>query len=155
MWWLAGSASVSSKSELSVVFVGFTNNPQHTMQPVRVEVCQGATGFCAMFRVTNVSTNRYIRFDTSSVERKDGRGWAQFAPVSSWAGVEGLDWSPGNSCLYAVAWPPGLATNTAWRLQLSVAHEPSGLRSFVNGMLGREVLGAYGSQAGTSSEVSQ
>ena len=156
MWWLTRSSNVSSKSDLSVVFVGFTNNPQHSMQPVRVEVCQGATGVCALFRVTNMSTNSYIRFDTSSVERKDERGWAQFAPVGSWAGVGGSVWSPGYSCLYAVAWPPGLATNTAWRLQLSVAHEPSGLREFVNRKLGREVFGAYGRQAAeSSSEVIQ
>ena len=75
-WWLTANSVVPSKSNLSVVFVGFTNNPQHTMQPVRVEVIQGATGFCALFRVTNVSTNNYIRFDTSSVEANDGRGWA-------------------------------------------------------------------------------
>lgn len=154
-WWLAGSSNVSSKSNLSVVFVGFTNNPQHSMEPVRVEVCQGATGVCALFRVTNASTNRWIRFDTSTVERKDGQGWAQFSPVGSWAGVGGSVWSPGYSCLYAVEWPPGLPTNTAWRLQLSIAHEPSGLRAFVNRMLHREVFGAYGSQAGVSSEVSQ
>src|SRR6185369_16318663 len=49
-WWLARSSAVS-KSDLSVVFVGITNNPQHTMKPVRVEVCQGATGVCALFRV--------------------------------------------------------------------------------------------------------
>jgi len=154
-WWLTANSVVPSKSNLSVVFVGFTNNPQHTMQPVRVEVIQGATGFCALFRVTNVSTNNYIRFDTSSVEANDGRGWAHFAPISSWAGVEGSVWSPGYSCLYAVAWPPGLPMNVAWRLQLSVAREPSGLRESINRKLGREVFGPYGKQTMVSSEVSQ
>ena len=154
-WKLARNSVVPVKRDLSVVFVGFTNNPQHTMQPVRVEVVQGATGRCALFRVTSVSTNNYIRFNTSSVESNDGRGWAQFAPVSSWAGVEGSVWSPGYSCLYAVAWPPGLPTNMAWRLQLSVAREPSGLREYVNRKLGREVFGPYRRQAMVSSEVSQ
>ena len=154
-WWFTANSVVPSKSNLSVVFVGFTNNPQHTMQPVRVEVVQGATGFCALFRVTNIGTNNHIRFNTSSVESNDGRGWADFAPIRSWAGVGGSVWSPGYSCLYAVAWPPGLPTNTAWRLKLSVAREPSGLREYVNRKLGREVFGPYGGHAMVSSEVSQ
>lgn len=154
-WWLTANSGAASKRDLAVVFLGFTNNPQHTMQPVRVEVVPGAIGDCALFRVTNLSSNQHIRFDTSSVEWRDERGWTPFTPIAAWAGVGGAVWSPGYSCLYAVAWPPGLVTNQVWRMRVSVAHEPDGLREFVNRKLGREVFGFSGSHTITSSEVRQ
>src|SRR6266496_3199306 len=118
---------------LAVVFVGWTNNPQHTFSPFRVEVVpQGATGLCALFRVTNVRRSGYILFSTSSVETNDGRGWTAFVPAGSWSGVGGSTWTPGYTCLYAVGWPPGLPTNSSWRLQLSVAREPSGFYRYAN-----------------------
>lgn len=155
LWRVASQASFG-KPDLSVVFVGFTNNPQMTMEPVRVNVTEGANGLCALFSIANTRTDELlIQFKTASVEWNDGRGWSRFVPTARWAGPEGSLWQPGYSCLYAVAWPPGLSTNSAWRLLMSFALEPSGLRLSVNKKLKRELFGPYHWRTTVSSEVKQ
>lgn len=127
-------------TSLSVVFIGMTNNPARQMTPSRIAVCQGATNLCAMFRVSNSSSNRWIWFKTVAIEQKTHAGWQTFSPSGSWSGVEGRLWSPGYGCLFAVGWPPGLPTNTAWRLQLSYGKDPSLFGIVVNQRIGHEIF---------------
>jgi hypothetical protein len=155
LWSFRRDAGSPGSSNLSVVFVGFTNNPQGAMQPVRIEVVEGAAGMCALFRVANVGTNRPLDFKTLSIESTNRRGWVPFVPKTAWNGIEGAHWEPGYGCFYAVGWPPGLPTNATWRLRLSVTREPSGVRRLVNRMLNREVFGPSGRQTMLSSEVSK
>lgn len=143
--------------KLSVVFLGMTNNPTRQMTPTRVEVCQGATGLCAIFRVVNTASNKFIWFKAASVEQKTETGWQPFVPNSgSWSGVEGSVWQPGYGCLYAVAWPPGLSTNASWRFRVPYGREPSALATIINQKLGREIFKSGRQESTvTSSEVKQ
>jgi hypothetical protein len=135
------SRPVPAATSLSVGFVGLTNGPARQMKPTRIEVCQGATGLCAMFSVRDVSSNRWIWFKTASIEQKTPTGWQTFLPNrASWSGINGGYWSPGYGCLYAVGWPPGLPTNATWRLRVSYGPEPSRLGMIVNRKLGREIF---------------
>ena len=137
----SGSRPVPAATSLSVGFVGMTNGPARQMKPTRIEVCQGATGLCAMFSVRDVSSNRWIWFKTASIEQKTPTGWQTFSPNGTpWSGVEGGLWSPGYGCLYAVGWPPGLPTNATWRLRVSYGREPSTLRRRVNRMIGLAIF---------------
>lgn len=137
----SGSRPVLAAPSLSVGFVGLTNGPARQMKPTRIEVCQGATGLCAMFSVRDVSSNRWIWFKTTSIEQKTPTGWRTFLPNGTpWSGVEGGLWSPGYGCLYAVGWPPGLPTNATWRLRVSYGREPSTLRRRVNRMIGLAIF---------------
>jgi len=153
----SGSRPVPVATILSVGFVGLTNGPARQMKPTRIEVCQGATGLCAMFSVRDVSSNHWIWFKTASIEQKTSAGWQRFLPNgTSWSGVEGGYWSPGYGCLFAVGWPPGLPTNTTWRLRVSYGREPSRLGMVVNQKLGREIFHSGPEEAVISSEeVSQ
>jgi len=138
---LWGGHTGPTSPKLSVVFIGMTNNPIRTMTPTRLAVCQGATGRCAMFMVSNISSNQYIWFNTVSVEQKTETGWQQFIPSSgSWFGLEGGEWSPGYGCLVAVGRPPGLSTNASWRLQVRYGREPSSLGIRLNKMIGQKLF---------------
>jgi hypothetical protein len=125
--------------KLSVMFVGMTNNPMRQMTPTRVEVTQGATGFCALFWVTNITAKQFVWFKTASIEQRTEAGWEPLVPSGgSWSGVEGSLWSPRYGCLIAVGWPPGLATNATWRLQVRYGRDPSTFGLIVNQKTGRE-----------------
>ena len=146
-FWGGAHASAPPK-QLSVVFVGMTNSPVPQMRPTRIEVCQGATGLCAMFWVSNSCATESIWFETDSVEQKTETGWQHVVPSGlSWSGVEGSVWFPGYGCLYAVGWPPGLPTNATWRLQVCSGREPSGLRQLVNEKIGRRIFRSGGGNA--------
>ena len=128
-------------TKLSVVFVGITNSPTRTMTPTRIEVCQGATGLCAMFWVTNIDARQTIWFKTTSVEQKTEAGWRPFVPSGgAWSGIEGSLWQAGYGCFYAVGWPPGLPTNATWRLQVSYGRDPSNFGIIVNQETGRNIF---------------
>jgi hypothetical protein len=148
---------VSVAPSLSVAFVGVTNNPARQWTPTRIEVCQGATGLCALFLVRNVASNHSIWFKTASIEQKTSTGWQTFLPSgTSWSGVEGSVWSPGYGCLYAVGWPPGVPTNATWRLQVGTGPGPSGLQLLVNQRIRREIFHSGGQDAIVpSTEVKQ
>jgi hypothetical protein len=127
--------------ELSVLFVGMTNNVTRAMGPPRIEVCGGASGTCALFLVTNTTSRHFLWFNTASVERKTETGWEHFTPADvSWSGPQGSLWSPGYGCFLAVGWPPGLPTNACWRLQVSYGREPSRLGILINQKSGRELF---------------
>ena len=112
--------------KLSVEFVGMTNSPTPQTRLIRVAATKDATGLCALFSVKNISTTQSIWFETASVEQKTETGWKPFVPSGgSWTGIEGRVWSPGSGRLVAVAWPPGLATNATWRLQMSYGPDTS------------------------------
>ena len=112
-------------TKLSVEFVGMTNNPTSQRKPILLAVNTGATGLCALFSVTNNSTTQAIWFDTVSIEQRTAAGWKPFVPSGSWTEVVALQWLPRHGCLLAVAWPPGLATNATWRLQMSYGQDTS------------------------------
>ena len=132
LFW-SGVRAGAPNTKLSVVFVGLTNSPMSQMTPTRVEVCQGATGLCAIFWVTNISTKQFMWFKTVSIEQKTDAGWHSFVPSGGpWSGIEGSLWQPGYGCLYAVGWPPGLTTNTTWRLQVLCGRDPSAFGIYVN-----------------------
>jgi len=132
----------AARGKLGVILVGMTNNPIRTMGPPRVEVCQGATGLCALFLVTNTTRNECLWFKTAFAEQKAGGEWEQFGPgTNAWSGVEGSLWAPAYGCFMAVGWPPGLSTNAAWRLQVSYGRDPSPLRALINEKFGEPVLG--------------
>ena len=151
------NSPVLPTAKLAVAFAGITNNPTRQMTPTRVEVCQGATGLCALFWVTNVSADHYIWFKTASIEQKTRTGWQPFVPSSgSWNGIEGRLWMPGYGCFIAAGWPPGLATNATWRLRVRYGRDPSTLGIIVNQKTGREIF-TSGKEEATiaSSEVNQ
>ncbi len=132
--------SSAPQTKLAVVFIGMTSNPTPLMTPTRVEVCQGATGLCAVFWVTNISAN-HIWFKTASVEQRAATRWRPFVPTGGlWSGVEGSLWSPGYGFFYAVGWPPGLDTNATWRLQVRYGRNPSTLGIKVNQKTGWEIF---------------
>jgi len=147
------SRPAPAATSLAVGFAGMTNGPARQMTPTRIEVCQGATGLCAMFSVRDVSSNRWIWFKTASIEQKTPTGWQTFSPNgTSWSGVNGGYWSPGYGCLFAVGWPPGLPTNAKWRLRVSYGREPSRLGMVLNQKLGREIFHSGREEAVISSE---
>jgi hypothetical protein len=152
-----GASAGRPTAMLSVVFVGMTNNPTRQMTPTRIEVAQGATGDCALFWVTNVAAKQFIWFKTASIEQKTDAGWKPFVPSGgSWSGVEGSLWSPGYGCLMAVGWPPGLATNATWRLQVRYGRDPSTIGIIINQKAGREFFSSGKEEATVpSSAVSQ
>lgn len=153
-WWATHPVAFRVR-DLSVEFIGYTNNPVETMRPVRVCVIQDAVGRCVLFRVKNVSPDTFIGFDTVCVETNDGSSWKEFKPAGHWQGVGGDIWAPSYSCFYAVAWPPGLETNVVWRMRLKVVREPSGWRQAVNQFTHRKIFGDYARDSTASSEVNQ
>ena len=142
-FWLSRSSPKSAaRTKLAVIFVGMTNNPIRTMGPPRVEVCEGATGLCALFLVTNISGNECLWFKTAFAEQKAGGEWKQFVPgTNAWSGVAGSLWMPAYDCFMAVGWPAGLPSNASWRLQVSYGRDPSMLRTLINQKFGQPVLG--------------
>lgn len=132
MWWQTKHPSLPSRSDLTVEFVCLTNDPVAAMEPVRVEVVNGTTGLHALFRVKNVNPDKSINFRTLGIEQETAQGWVPYAPTNSWHGVGGDGWDPNYCCLYAIQWPPGLATNTAWRMQLNVEQDISNFRERIN-----------------------
>lgn len=128
--------------KMSVILVGLTNNPSRQSTPVRIEASPGATGLCALFWVTNNTSDQTFWFRTSFAEQKTPSGWQRVPSNSNmpWYGVGGSIWSPNSGCYYAVGWPPGLATNSTWRLRVSYGREPSELGNRINQIIGRQIF---------------
>jgi hypothetical protein len=153
LWRSSTRAQAAAKADLSVVFLYLTNNPKAALNPVRIAVPQNVAGLCALFRVTSICSNTPILYDTLFVEKREGHRWTKFAPPGPSTRMAGLDWMPGYSCLVALSWPPGLPTNTSWRLQLTVAREPPGFAEYINRRLHRELFRPRGRHSVASSEV--
>ena len=169
--WMMGSRSHSGTME--VTFIGWTNNPQETYPaqsyphpqnaPIRVCVTPpDATGRCALFRVTNAHKTGVLWFKTTAIETKDGATWNTWQtfplvhtviPMVPWQGASGSSWHPGTSMLYAIGTPPGVPSNTCWRMRVSVTLEPTGFRQYANEKLGQKLLRLYSWHVITSSEV--
>ncbi len=153
LYWTIDPAAAASASRPTISFVGMTNNPVRQMLPFRVETCEGATGLCALFWVTNTAP-RMTSFKTASVEIKTNRGWEPFVPAGApWRGVEGSLWHQNYGCFYAVGWPPGLPTNAVWRLQVRHAAEPPLLGIIINQKLGRDLFRPGKEFTTTTSEI--
>jgi hypothetical protein len=103
---------------LQVTFLGLTNNPVAQFKPFRLCVSGSPSGTCALFRLKNAGGLRCIGFETSGVEQLTTEGWRPFSPTGPWQGMKGAVWPPGSSALFAIGWPPGLSSNTTWRLAL-------------------------------------
>jgi hypothetical protein len=142
---------------LSVTFTGWVTNPTPRMFPLpRIVVCQGATGVCAAFWVTNSgSPNETLWFDTHRIEQKKDGQWLPFSdsasfnvtwvsnaivPIPRWRGVEGRAWFGNYGCFFVVGHPPGLPTNVPWRLKLHCGQDRSVGQLVVEENLGREVF---------------
>ncbi len=149
----------TAKCDLSVVLIGFTNNPVSMPPPTRFTVSGSGVGLHALFGVTNTSTNNYVRFQTIAVEWYEGGAWKEFDPLlegwpsHQWRGIKGWLWWPGFGSVYAVAWP-GISTNSSWRLRLSVATDPTRFQQMVNSMIGLEIFRPHDAMILTGPEVS-
>ena len=143
--WVCWTLALSSgpTSPLSVTFTGWTNNPVRVPPPVgRLELGRGATGRCALFWVTNTGpSDSRVWFDALQVEQKIAGEWHPFVPTDKrWSGVEGSIWMGQYGCTYAVGWPPGLAANAIWRLQVRCGKDRSSLQLWINSLLGRQIF---------------
>jgi hypothetical protein len=126
---------------ISVTFIGWTNNPASMGDPDRLDLAQGASGRCALFWVTNTSApDHSIWFDSWQAEQKVEGQWALVPTNSQWRGVGGSQWMGGDGFRQAVGWPPGLATNATWRLQVRSGKDISRLQGRINMKLGRHLF---------------
>ncbi len=122
---------------ISVDFVCLTNNPVRRPPPAsaRLEVCRGATNLCALFWFTNKAAAS-VWFKTECAEQRVDGKWIECArPSAQWDGVEGGRWTKGSGCMYAVGWPPGLATNATWRLKVRYGNDLSLFKLSMNKIL--------------------
>src|SRR5690348_13325704 len=131
---------VAPTGDLAVTFLGVTNNPARSFRPVRLEMPQGTTGLCAIFRVANVTSNYFLEFDGAGVERLLPEKGGTNSFTERYSGGLGSRWMPGYSCLYAFSWPSEVPTNKSWRLVLTVQREPGGIRRHINDYMQREVF---------------
>ena len=151
IWLFHSVKSTPATADLSVVFMGLTNDPGRSVYP-RLSVVSDGRGLHALMAVTNVSQSQYLQFGISAVETQDGSGWSsQGSPV--FAPALGYMWSPGHGGLYAVPWPAGLATDTPWRLRLWVMREPKPILALVNDRLKRVLFRPHGRHTLISSVV--
>src|SRR5437868_3074118 len=134
-WVTLAPRQAAPTADLAVTFLGITNNPTRSPPPVRLEVI-GTNALCAVFRITNLTTNCSLQFDQESVEQRDGGEWVTASRTGQYTGIGGSRWSPRYSCLYAVSWPADVPTNGHWRAVITVKREALGFRQWVNDHLG-------------------
>jgi hypothetical protein len=139
-------------NDLSVVFVGLTNDPQKTMTPPRLAVISNGHGLHAVFAITNRSTDHYLQFGIDRIEKQVGDAWVEH-PAGQTSVALGMRWLPGYGCAYAIPWPPGLPAETPWRVNMWVKREPGLHLGLVNQWLHREIFRPYGRHSSTSSVV--
>src|SRR5262245_53620264 len=73
-------APSATKSDLSVILVGFTDNPVSMPPSTPLAIAGSGKGLHALFAVTNTSTDKSIQFDTFAVEWFEGGAWKEFGP---------------------------------------------------------------------------
>jgi len=132
--WLLIRYKASERSDLSAIFLTFTNNPGVSVFP-RLSVISDGRGPHALFAVSNISQVQYVQFGIAGIEKAVGDVWRDYSSPS-FMGPLGMSWSPGHGYYYAVPWPTGLSLETPWRLRLWVKREPRGLRLLINQRVG-------------------
>jgi len=150
-FWLARAKRPSPPNDLFAGFLGVTNNPGGSVYPW-LSVLGDGRGLYALFGVTNIDQSHYVRFGISAIETHGNEGWRA---DRSWRFEQELGsvWAPGHSCVYAVPWPDGLATDTPWRLRMWVMREPKLVFVALNQRLGRELFRPHGRHSITSDVV--
>jgi hypothetical protein len=141
-------------ADLALTFLGMTNNPVRSSRPVRLEIYQGATGSCAVFRVSNLTSNYFLDYHGTAIEVRTNGQWQALKSKSA-EKFAGGTWGPGYNALFAMQWPSEASTNDTWRVSVNVYRQQRGLRRFVNDRLRREVfkLPSYAKHTIYSTEV--
>jgi hypothetical protein len=122
--WLVYRANPSSSAgDVSIVFLGLTNDPGSSVVTKRLFVAGNGSGLHALFAVTNISAGRYVRFGIAAVETQGREGWRAVGPASDQPAL-GNGFARGYGWHYAIPWPAGLGTDQRWRLRLWVLREP-------------------------------
>ncbi|HTH49716.1 MAG TPA: hypothetical protein VMB21_19540 [Candidatus Limnocylindria bacterium] len=140
LWRIASRGPTSQPADLSVTFLGLTNNPVAQFKPFRLCVPGSPTGTCALFQLKNVGRLRSIGFETLGVEQLTREGWRPFSPTGPWQGMNGSVWTPGSAALFAIGWPPGLASDATWRLTLRWRRELPVIKEVINQWSGRQLF---------------
>lgn len=123
---MAVHGTPSNRAPVSASFLSISNTP--------------AGEVFGVFKIVNLSHVRPIRFHTLDIEEKTPSGWTPFHPTNEWAGLNSWNFSPGNHVMIVV-WPPGLPTNSVWRLHLACAKEPYLPLTWANQLLHTELFG--------------
>src|SRR5437660_1336347 len=72
--------ATKAQNDLSVTFIGLTNNPGRSVFPA-LSVLSDGTGLHALFGVTNVSQQAALRFGILAVETQRGSGSSKVFPI--------------------------------------------------------------------------
>jgi hypothetical protein len=146
--------AASNGDDLALTFLGVTNNPARSFRPVRLEMIQGAKGLCAVFRVSNVTSNYVLNYQGAAIELQTN-GQPQTVRSKSADDCAGGSWTPGYSSLFAMQWSQEVPTNGTWRVLVRVERQQRGFRRWVNDRLHRELfkLSTYATHTVHSTEV--
>jgi hypothetical protein len=131
----------SRKTELSVVFLGLTNNPGPAVVGQFASFSTG-TGIHASFLFSNQSADQTNDFGVESVELWNGQSWSNYARPKNFYETLGSVWPPGHEYKFLIPWPTNVAMTKEWRLKLweePTRREPS-MAARINFFLGRDVL---------------
>src|SRR4029079_1636368 len=112
--------------DLALIFLGVTNNPTPSFRPVRLGMIQGAKGLCAVFRISNVTTNYVVNYRGEAIEVRTNGTWLTCRSKSA-DDFAGGSWTPGYSSLFAMQWPQEVSTNGTWRVVVSVSRQQRGI----------------------------
>jgi hypothetical protein len=91
-WLIRSAPSGSRAADLSVVFLGLTNDPGGSVYPL-LSVVSSGRGLHALFAATNISQGRSVQFGISTVETQRGDIWRAYDSKVFPAALGAL-WSP-------------------------------------------------------------
>ncbi len=146
------SRSAPRPIELTVSFVGLTNNPQIGTPGARLGRLGDGQGWHGLFAITNRSPSHYLQIGINRFDRQVGDGWVEHGFLAEKLILDPMC-PPGDGFLYAIPWLPGLSTNTPWRMVLWAKREPPKFLMWVNHRLGWGVFLANARQSVTSAVV--
>lgn len=127
--------------DVSVLFLGLTNNPGRSIYPQFSVVSEGR-GLHALFAITNISKNHVVQFGISDIERQTNGNWVVHETEFHKSAL-GMTWMPGNGACYAIPLPRELKTSAIqWRLRMWVLREPNPFLLARFQRLGLERLGS-------------
>jgi len=106
-----------------------------------VQKIGGREGLCAVFRISNVTSNYFVDYHGVAIEVRTNANspWLTFKSKSS-DDFMGGTWTPGYSSLFAMQWPPEAPTDSTWRVVVNVERQRRGVRRMINDRLGRQVF---------------